>query len=271
MLIGLKKIQYELDNLPEKLPHVLFSAARGTGKTSMAEEIARRRGKELIILTGHTLTVKEVNNMLLNLEGGEIVLIDEIHRLNPKAEEALYLPMERYFLSMQTTAGHNLKVGLPHFTLIGTTTKSSDISRPLLSRFQLHFIIPHYNLRDLSRIVKNKFNNFSTRDCLKVAKKIVTPREALNLAYRINQLPFGLDEAFEFVGYQKDLSLFERKYLKLLNQRKRLSLTSLTFTLQLDKSEVMKIEDRLINLDYIEVKSNGRFVTDKGKLLLEVL
>jgi len=241
------------------------------GKTASAEALAIKRKKNLIILTAHTLTIKEVHTLLMNLKGGEIILIDEIHKLQPKVEEALYLPMERYFLTLQTKSGQNIKIKLPHFTLIGTTTKSSDISKPLISRFQLHFIIPHYSLRNLSRIVKYKFPSLTLKECLKISKKIVTPREALNLAYRVTQLPFDVDKAFEFIGYKNDLSLFERKYLKLLEQRVRLSLTSLTFTLQLDKSEVRKIEDKLINLDYLEVKSNGRFLTVKGKKLLEVL
>lgn len=265
MLIGMDRIQFELGNLGNEIPNILLSGRHGSGKTATAQELAKQKNKKLIILTGHTTTKRDIIRVLLQLKGGEIILFDEIHRLDIKAEECLYLPMEQYILPLTKENGENIIIYLPKFTIIGTTTETDKISKPLRSRFILHFQVPDYAEKDLANIIKNKYQNIDIVDCLKIARHTITPREALNLLYRILRLNMKIKEALEYLGFKFGLSEEERRYLLVLLNRTRLSLTSLKWVLQLDKNEIMKIEDRLINKGYIEIKSNGRFLTISGE------
>ena len=264
MLIGMEKIQSELKNLGNDIPHFLLSGRWGSGKSATAFELAKQQKKKLIVLTGHTTTKTDIIKTLLSLKGGELILLDEIQRLDIKAEEALYLPMEQYILPLTQENGENVIVNLPPFTLIGTTTETDKISKPLRTRFIVHFQVPDYSLEDLANIIKDKYPLIDISSCLKIVEHIGTPREALNLAYRIMRLKKETNIALEYLGYKYGLSETERKYLLALQKRKRLSLNSFKWVLQLDKNELMKIEDRLINKGLIEVKSNGRFLTDEG-------
>ena len=145
-LVGLNNIKYEIDRL-QVVPHILLSGPRGTGKTTIARYIAKTKNKRLIFTTGNTLKKVDLMNIFINLQEGDILLIDEIHRLSPKVEELLYQPMENYFLPIKTVYGEQQEFKLPKFSVIGTTTKPSMLSKPLISRFQVHFQIPHYSVR----------------------------------------------------------------------------------------------------------------------------
>ncbi len=267
-LIGIEKILYEIDNLKE-IPNILFSGTRGTGKTALAEKICKDRNKNLILLTGHTLKKKELIQILLNLKENDLILIDEIHSLKSDIEEVLYLPIERHILPLQNERGNSIIISLPKFSFIATTTKSSKLSKPLISRFQLHIQIPQYNLRTLARIVKDRFSKLSITDCLKIAINIMTPREAINLAKRITNFPMSVSAALEFIGYYSGLSAFERQYLRLLKEVKRMALNSISFAMQLDRDEIRKLEDKLIKLKYIEIKSTGRSLLPNGEKIIE--
>jgi holliday junction DNA helicase RuvB len=271
MLIGMEQIQFELKNLGDEIPHLLLCGRWGSGKTATAQELVKQKNKKLLILTGHTTTKNDIIKTLLGLKGGEVILIDEIQRLDIKAEEMLYLPMEQFILPLTQDNGENIVVKLPKFTLIGTTTETDKLSKPLRSRFILHFTVPDYSSKNLALIVKQKFTDFDLKSCLIIAKHTNTPREALNLAYRVQLLRLPIKKALTFLGFKNGLSKQERDYLLSLKQRKRLSLTSLKWVLQLDKNELLKIEDRLINKGYIEIKSNGRFLTEVGEIFCNKL
>ena len=104
-LIGLSNIKYELKCLKEPLSHIIFYGPRGSGKTALSEYIAKSRNKKLTILTGNSLKFNELLNVFINVEEGDIILIDEIHRLIPRVEELLYWPMERFQVSIQNVSG----------------------------------------------------------------------------------------------------------------------------------------------------------------------
>ena len=262
-LIGLKDIKYELNHLDGN-PHVLFSGPRGSGKTQLARYIAENRKRKLIFVTGNTLKLQELLNIFIQIEEGDVLCIDEIHRLNPRVEEALYSPMEYFRLPIQGVAGGTQEYDLPKFTLIGTTTKSSKLSKPLLSRFQLMYQIPHYTLRELARIVKQEQPQMTIKETLLIAVNIVTPREAINLAYRVSQLGKDVKKNLEFIGYKFGLSKMERFYLKIIHNVGSLSLNSLVAALQLDKDEVVYIEDKLIRKRLVQIGSKGRSLTFAG-------
>jgi len=267
-LVGLNNIKYELNHLTE-IPHILFVGGRGTGKTTLAQYIAKSKHKNLVFLTGNNLKKHELLNVLINLQEGDVILIDEIHRLNPAVEEVVYSPMDRQVLPIKNINGSWQEYKLPKFTLIGTTTKPSSISKPLMSRFQIQFQIPHYSLRELARIVQMNFNNIHRKEALRIAQNIVSPREAINLARRLVSLGDNINKNLEFIGYKYGLSKAERFYLKLVKEVGKISLDNLASALQLDKDEVKYIEEKLIRKGFIQVGSRGRSLTVKGLLKIK--
>jgi Holliday junction DNA helicase RuvB len=270
-LIGLTNLRYELDSLKE-LPHILFLGPRGTGKTTLSEYVATSHNRKLILTVGKTLKAQDLLNILININENDVLLIDEIHRLNPGTEELLYHPMEKFQLPIKNLYGSFQTFPLPKFCLIGTTTKPSLLSKPLISRFQLQMDIPHYNVRELARIIQSNYNFLSQREALSIAVNTITPREAVNLASRITN--FGnknISEVLEFIGYKYGLSQSERYYLKIVHEVNTISLTSLGNALQIDKDEVSFIEDKLIRKGYIDITTKGRQLTIKGILKIKQL
>jgi len=266
-IIGLSNIRYELDNLKE-IPHILFVGARGTGKTTLAMYLAQTKHKNIHFLTGNTLKKQDMLATFVTLEKDDIILIDEIHRLRPEVEELLYQPLELFKLPIQDKSGNHLLLDLEKFSLIGTTTKPSKLSKPLLSRFQLTLHIPHYNIRELARIVRTKYN-ISQREALLVASNTITPREALNLAFRVVQLGGNIQKNLEFIGYKFGLSKTERYYLKIVHKVGKISKRSLASALQIDEDELDYIEDKLIHKGLVEITNRGRSLTIKGMLKIK--
>ena len=257
MIVGLEKIRKELANY-KQYPHILFTGARGTGKTLLSKYIAKQAGKELIFLTGNTITSQKLLKVFLRLQPGDIILIDEIHRMPAKTEEMLYQPLNNNTFPFTTLSGNNYIINLPQFTLIATTTATAKISKPLLSRFKLIFHMPEYSKEQLAQIIEQQ--GFTEQEALQIAENVIAPREAVNLAFRIKNLGMEVKKALEFLGYQNGLDERERQYLRVLEEvyPQRLSLTALTFALQLDKDEVLSIEDKLIRRKMININTKGR-------------
>jgi Holliday junction DNA helicase RuvB len=273
-MIGLKDIRYEIDSLT-KVPHILFTGSRGTGKSTLAKYIAESKKKNLIFTVGNTLKKQEILNIFINIEEGDVLLIDEIHRLNPAVEELLYHPMEEFKLPLKDVGGMFQTFPIPKFSLVGTTTKPSSISKPLISRFQITFQIPHYNIRELALIIRSHYPNINVYNALRIANNIVTPREAINLSRRILSLCKSEDvnteiiKNLEFIGFKYGLSKAERYYLKIVHNVGKISLTSLSNALQIDKDEVKYVEDKLIRKNLIDIGTKGRFLTFKGLLKIK--
>jgi Holliday junction resolvasome RuvABC ATP-dependent DNA helicase subunit len=140
------------------------------------------------------------------------------------------------------------------------------ISKPLMSRFQITYNIPHYNLRELARIIRYKHREIKLRNALRIAKNTVTPREAINLAWRVLALGKDVQKNLEFIGYKYGLSKTERFYLKIIKNLGTASLNSLCSALQLDKEEIKHIEDSLIRKKLVLITPKGRKLTVKGIL-----
>ena len=139
------------------LDHLLFYGPPGLGKTTLAGVIAEQMGVDIKITSAPALErPRDIIGILMSLKGGEILFIDEIHRLN-KVEEILYPAMEDFFLDMTTGKSQTVKtlrVPLPKFTLIGATTKAGELSGPLRDRFGIIHRLEFYTEDELSEVIK---------------------------------------------------------------------------------------------------------------------
>ncbi len=178
----------------ECLDHVLLYGPPGLGKTTLANIIANEMGARFRSLSAPSITrVADLASFLSNVEEGDVVFIDEIHRLPKVVEEVLYSAMEDYYMDIiigKDATASTIRVDIPPFTLIGATTRCGDISSPLRDRFGIVNQINYYTNDELKDIVKrtSKVFNFEISEdaALEIAKRSRgTPRIANRLFRRV--------------------------------------------------------------------------------------
>lgn len=178
----------------EALDHLLFSGPPGLGKTTLAHIIAKSMGVSIKCTSGPTIEkAGDLAGLLTNLEEGEVLFIDEIHRLQKTIEEYLYPAMEDFKLDIIIDQGPNarsVRLNLPRFTLIGATTRSGLLTAPLLTRFPIRERLDYYHADQLQQIVVRSARLLSVEIDEHGAREIArrsrgTPRIANNLLRRV--------------------------------------------------------------------------------------
>ena len=178
----------------DALDHVLLAGPPGLGKTTLAQIIAREMGTQIHVVTGPTVEKKgDLAAVLTNLQPGDVLFIDEIHRLHMAIEEVLYGAMEDYKLDLiigQGPSARTIRIDLPKFTLVGATTRTGLLSSPLRGRFGVEMRLDFYNAAELGKIVRRSAGLLNVSIDEKASHEIatrarVTPRIANRLIRRV--------------------------------------------------------------------------------------
>lgn len=181
-------------NRQEPLDHTLVFGPPGLGKTTLANIIATEMGVQLTTTSGPVLEkAGDLAALMTNLQPGDVLFIDEIHRLSPMVEEVLYPAMEDYQLDImigEGPAARSIKLDLPPFTLVGATTRAGLLTSPLRDRFGIVQRLEFYNVKDLTHIVSRSANllgvTIEEGGAIEVAKRSRgTPRIANRLLRRV--------------------------------------------------------------------------------------
>ena len=201
----------------ESLDHVLFYGPPGLGKTTLAGIIANEMGTHLKVTSGPAIAKPgEMAAILNNLAEGDILFVDEIHRLNRQVEEVLYPAMEDYVIDIMVGKGataRSIRLDLPHFTLVGATTRAGLLSAPLRDRFGVVHHLEFYNVEELKTIIVHSAKKLEVKideeGAIELARRSRgTPRLANRLLKRVRdfaQVQYNGEITKEVASFALDL------------------------------------------------------------------
>jgi Holliday junction DNA helicase RuvB len=201
----------------ESLDHVLFYGPPGLGKTTLAGIIANEMGVHMKVTSGPAIGKPgEMAAILSNLAEGDILFVDEIHRLNRQVEEVLYPAMEDYVIDIMVGKGataRSIRLDLPHFTLVGATTRAGLLSAPLRDRFGVVHHLEFYNVEELKTIIIHSAKKLEVKideeGAIELARRSRgTPRLANRLLKRVRdfaQVQYNGEITKEVASFALDL------------------------------------------------------------------
>jgi Holliday junction DNA helicase RuvB len=276
----------------EALDHVLFYGPPGLGKTTLALIIANEMGSNIKVTAAPMIEKSgDLAAILTNLEEGDILFIDEIHRLSPAVEEILYPSMEDFRLDIIIGSGpaaQTVKIDLPRFTLIGATTRAGMLSNPLRDRFGMNFRMQFYNPNELCSIITQAATKLGKNIDKEAAHEIAkrsrgTPRIALRLLKRVRDFADVANEsailhersryALDQLGINANgFDEMDIRLLKLLMEAKgrAMGLSTIAAALSEDEGTIEDVlEPYLLANGYLERTARGRVATAKTYELLK--
>ncbi|MDY6019570.1 MAG: Holliday junction branch migration DNA helicase RuvB [Anaerococcus sp.] len=240
--IGQDKVKEKLEifiksslSRQEPLDHVLLQGPPGLGKTTLSNIIANELGVNIRITSGPAIErPSDLASILTNLNHGDVLFIDEIHRINRSVEEILYPAMEDFCLDIIVGKGPNaqsIRIDLEKFTLVGATTRSGMLSAPLRDRFGVLLSLNLYKGEDLQKIVKRSANLLNIpiddKGALEIAKRSRgTPRIANRLLKRVRDYAIvKKDSVIDYKTACEGLELLEIDQMGLDNMDKKIIYT----------------------------------------------
>lgn len=293
--IGQEKIKQNLEifiqaakKRGESIDHVLLYGSAGLGKTTLAHIIAKEMGVNIRVTSGPAIErVGDLGSILTNLEPGDVLFIDEIHRLNKSIEEVLYPAMEDYKLDIiigKGPAARTIQLDLPRFTLIGATTRLGSLTNPLRNRFGSTHRLEFYTNEEIEEIIERSASILGVAIDPPGRAKIAgasrrTPRVANRILKRVRDYAevhgtgvISLDIA------KRALTLFEidelgldpadRHILETIIKKFKGGPAGLQAVASVTGEEMQTIEDvvepYLLQLGFIERTPRGRVVTPEG-------
>ncbi len=272
----------------ENIDHVLLYGSAGLGKTTLAHIIAKEMGVSIRVTSGPAIEkVGDLGSILTNLEPGDVLFIDEIHRLNKSIEEVLYPAMEDYKLDIiigKGPAARTIQIDLPRFTLIGATTKLGSLSQPLRNRFGSTHKLEFYTPDEIENIITRSASLLEIPIEPEGAKMLShasrqTPRVANRILKRVRDYAqiHGDSIITEALAHEA-LKLFEvdflgleptdRHILETLIEKYKGGPAGVQSLAALTGEEAQTIEEvyepYLIQLGFLTRTPRGRVVTDAG-------
>ena len=271
----------------ESLDHILLYGPPGLGKTTLAYIIANELGTNIKTASGPSIEKSgDLAAILSTLEEGDVLFIDEIHRIPRYIEEILYPAMEDFYLDIivgSDGSSRNIKINLPHFTLVGATTRAGDLSSPLRDRFGIISKLNFYTEDELYQIIKRTSRVLDTPITDDAARELAkrsrgTPRIANRLFKRVRDfaLVYGdgiinkeiLDNSLDRLKVDKT-GLDDTDYNLLLSIVERFNggpvgLEALASSIGEEASTIEDVyEPYLLQQGYLKRTARGRVVTDK--------
>ena len=272
----------------ESIDHVLLYGPPGLGKTTMANVIAREMGANIRITSGPAIEKSgDLASIVTNLQDGDILFIDEIHRMPRSVEEILYSAMEDFKLDIvigKGPAARSVRLDLPHFTVIGATTRTGSLAAPLRDRFGHIYRLEFYKPKEISKIILRSSNLLGSNiekaasDILSTRARL-TPRIANRILKRVRDYADvkgngvidlkTVKEALEMLEIDElGLDAADRNLLKSVIENYGTRPVGLNTMAALTGDEAATIEDfyepYLMQIGFLQRTPRGRIITKKA-------